>query len=231
MPWGGDGAATPRLLWDTGYPLKISQNRRWYCVQKKHKREWWQPLSNIFLWFLVPKEAKIWGNVTVIMRNCTIQLDGVATCSCSTKLFAQRVLSHQKSTKHWHIYALAKYSFPCRDINSEICHCLQVFARKLWCRCGCPKLTSWEEQKIISWKHHMLCYPVLSYARNCWEFDGLTWKFWWKMLVFCIFPGFNMVLERKLLVKKLIFGRINWVQSVSPRTTVEITVCSPDPVL
>lgn len=83
------------------------------------------PLSNIFLWFLVPKEAKIWGNVTVIMRNCTIQLDGVATCSCSTKPFAQRVLSHQKSTKHWHIYALAKYSFPCRDISSEICHCLQ----------------------------------------------------------------------------------------------------------
>ena len=85
------------------------------------------PLSNIFLWFLVTKEAKIWGNVTVIMRNCTIQLDGVATCSCSTKLFAQRVLSHQKSTKHWHIYALAKYSFPCRDINSEICHCLQEY--------------------------------------------------------------------------------------------------------
>ena len=85
------------------------------------------PFSNIFLWFLVPKEAKIWGNVTVIMRNCTIQLDGVATCSCSTKLFAQRVLSHQKSTKHWHIYALAKYSFPCRDINSEMCHCLQEY--------------------------------------------------------------------------------------------------------
>ena len=185
------------------------------------------PLSNIFLWFLVTKEAKIWGNVTVIMRNCTIQLDGVATCSCSTKLFAQRVLSHQKSTKHWHIYALAKYSFPCRHQQWN----LSLFARILGCRCGLPKLTSWEEQKINSWKHHMLCYPVLSYARNCWEFDGLTWKFWWKMLVFCIFPGFNMVLECKLWVKKLLFGRIIWVQTVSTRTTVEIIVCSPDPVL
>lgn len=108
---------------------------------------------------------------------------------------------------------------------------VSLFARILGCRCGLPKLTSWEEQKINSWKHHMLCYPVLSYARNCWEFDGLTWTFWWKMLVFCIFPGFNMVLECKLWVKKLLFGRIIWVQTVSTRTTVEIIVCSPDPIL
>ena len=132
------------------------------------------PLSNIFLWFLVPKEAKIWGNRTVIMRNCTIQLDGVATCSCSTKLFAQRVLSHQKSTNHWYIYA----SKVLISLQRHQQWNLLLFARKLWSRCGHPKLTSWEEQKINSWKHHMLCYPVLSYARNYWEFDGLTWKFW-----------------------------------------------------
>ena len=133
------------------------------------------PLSNIFLWFLVPKEAKIWGNVTVIMRNCTIQLDGVATCSCSTKPFAQRVLSHQK------IYKTLTHLCSSKVLISLQRHQqwnLSLFARKLGCRCGRPKLTSWEEQKNNSWNHHMLCYPVLSYARNYWEFDGLTWKFW-----------------------------------------------------
>ena len=62
--------------------------------------------------------------MTVIIRNCTIQLDGVATCSCSTKLLPKGFFPI-KNLQTIDTFMLAKYSFPCGDINSEICYCLQ----------------------------------------------------------------------------------------------------------
>ena len=107
---------------------------------------------------------------------------------------------------------------------------------------GVPGSRLDKKQAINSWKRHMLCDSVLTYGRNCWEFEHVTknsmgneiWSIYnnkyFKIWTFYTFNQYNLFTSFVSVVVSGVLCRFKLAfrHCYPCYTTVEVEVCSLD---